>query len=167
MNFHSIVQQTKRLPALAALLGIAGTLAAQNANITAHDAWVRLPPPSRNVTAVFMVIENSGSQRRSVVAASSDAAEKVEMHEMTMTKPAGDKQGGVPDTGKSMMVMKPVAEIAIPAKGKATLAPGGLHIMMFGLKSKLADGDKVNVTLKLDDGSILPVTATVREQKME
>lgn len=61
----------------------------------------------------------------------------------------------------SMMSMMPVSQIAIPANGQAMLAPNGLHMMLFGLKSKLAEGDKVSVTLKLDDGSTVPVKAAV------
>jgi copper(I)-binding protein len=60
------------------------------------------------------------------------------------------------------MSMMPVSKIEIPAKGRATLAPNGLHLMLFGMKSKLTEGGKVSITLKLDDGSTVPVTASVR-----
>jgi copper(I)-binding protein len=149
--------------------------AADNPNIVAHDAWARVPAPSKTETALYMVIENHSTQPRAVVSATAKEASKVEMHEMKMMKQdkAGEKQGGMPGMTKStekgkemdnsMMVMSPVARIAIPANGQTTLAPNGLHMMLFGLKSKLAEGDKVSVTLKLDDGSTVPVTATVRQ----
>jgi len=35
--------------------------------------------------------------------------------------------------------------------------------MLFGLKTRPAVGDKLNVTLKLDDGTTVPVEATVRK----
>ena len=110
-----------------------------------------------------------------VVSVTAKGASKAEMHEMKMIKQekAEEKQGGMPgmpkamDTGKqgdtSMMVMTPVAQIAIPANGQTALSPNGFHMMLFGLKSKLAEGDKVGVTLKLDDGSTVPVTAVVRQ----
>lgn len=66
---------------------------------------------------------------------------------------------------RSVMRMTPVAEIGIPAKGKASLQPNGLHIMMFGLKTRPAAGDTINVTLRLDDGTSVPVAATVRKQE--
>jgi hypothetical protein len=137
------------LGAMAMLAVCCGVLAADNPDVSAHDAWIRLPSASRTETAAYMVIENKGTTARSVVSATSADAAKIELHEMKM--------------GGGMMSMSPVAKIDVPAKGKATLAPNGYHLMVFGLKSKLADGGKFTVTLKLDDGSTVPVTASVRK----
>ena len=60
--------------------------------------------------------------------------------------------------------MTPVTQIAVPANGKSTLSPNGFHLMLFGLKSRPAEGDKLMVTLKLDDGTTVPVTAVVRKE---
>jgi len=137
------------------LLWFVATLCAQNATVSAHDAWVRVPAPSKKETAVYMVLENGGSRDQAVVFASSEMAEKVEIHEMKMLK-----TGSTSDS--TMMVMTPATQITIPGKGKTTVGPNGIHLMLFGLKSNLAAGDKVTVTLKLDDGTAVPVTATVR-----
>ena len=154
------------------LLGI--TAVAQDQGVVAHDAWVRMPAPSKMDTALYLVLENHSSQTRAVVSASSEAAAKLEMHEMKNVKKdasmskSGDSMGmGGSDSSmnkpsQSMMTMTPVSKIEIPANGKVTLAPNGLHIMMFGLKSRPAVGDKINVALKLDDGSTVPVVATVK-----
>jgi copper(I)-binding protein len=174
------------------------TISAQTSGVVANDAWARVPAPSKTETALYMVIENHTSQPRAVVAASSDAATKMEMHQMKMVKSdqtmekgsdssmsnsmgASDssmnKSAGNNDSmdqssmgmsmskssDQKMMVMTPISKIDIPANGKTTLAPNGLHMMMFGLKTKLASGDKINVTLKLDDGTTVPVVATVRQ----
>jgi copper(I)-binding protein len=125
---------------------------AQASTVVAHDAWAREPPPSRDVTGLFVVLENSGGSLRSVVSASSDAADKVELHEMKMTN--------------GMMSMSPVKQIDVPAGGKTELKPGGLHVMMFGLKKRPVPGDTLSVTLTLDDGTKVPVTATVRKAEM-
>jgi periplasmic copper chaperone A len=124
-------------------------LAAQDAAVVARDAWVRVPAPSKTETALYVVLENLSARRRKVVSASTDAAAAVEMHEMRME-------------GKTM-VMTPVAEVAIPAKGKTSFNPNGLHIMLFGLKARPAVGETINVTLRLDDGSTVPVAAAVRK----
>jgi copper(I)-binding protein len=126
-----------------------GTLSSQDAAVTARDAWVRMPLPSKTETALYVVIENHGPQKRAIVGASSDAAAAVEMHQMTMVK--------------TLMQMTPVAQVVIPAKGKTSFDPNGLHLMLFGLKTRPAVGDTINVTLKLDDGTTVPVTATVRK----
>jgi periplasmic copper chaperone A len=127
----------------------AASLGAQDAGIVVRDAWARVPQPSKMETALYMVIENHSPQKRAVVSASSDAAGKVEMHQMRMD-------------GR-IMIMTPVAEIAIPARGKASLSPNGFHMMMYRLKTRPTAGDTLNVVLKLDDGTAVPVTATVRK----
>lgn len=127
----------------------AGRLAAQEAAVVVRDAWVRMPLPSKNDAALFAVIENHSAQRRSVVSAATDAAAQAELHEMKMEK--------------TVMRMTPVAEISIPAKGKTSLNPSGYHLMLFGLKTRPSVGDMINVTLKLDDGTTVPVTAAFRK----
>ena len=122
---------------------------AQDNAVVVHDAWIRVPAPSKTETALYMVIENHSSQKRALVSASSDLAGKIEMHQMRM-------DGRV-------MIMTPVPQIAIPARGKATLSEGGFHMMMFRLTKRPAVGDTVNVTLMLDDGTSIPITATVKK----
>lgn len=165
----SIVKASARRVGLGviALLGVCGisgaALAADNPNVVVNDPWVRLPAPSRVDTAAYMVIQNKGDAGRSVVSASSADVSKIELHEMKMNRQGmSGAAGGADRPGGAMMSMMPVAKIDIPAKGQATLAPGGLHLMLFGLKSKVAAGGKVNITLTLDDGSTVPVAATVR-----
>jgi copper(I)-binding protein len=127
----------------------AATFHAQASAVVVHDAWVRVPAPSKKETALYMVIENHSSQKRALVSASSDLAGKIELHQMRMD-------------GK-VMIMTMVPQIAIPAGGKATLSPSGYHMMMFRLANRPAVGDNVNVILKLDDGTSVPVTATVKK----
>jgi len=164
-----------------AVLTSSSAAAGQDSEVVAHDAWVRVPAPSKMDTALYLVLENHTSTPRAVVSASSDAAAKVEMHEMkivkkddSMSKAAGstDKSMGSSDSSMSMsmnehssqpmMTMTLVGRIVIPANGKVALAPNGLHFMIFGLKSRPAMGDKIKVTLKLDDGTTVPVVATVK-----
>lgn len=113
-----------------------------------------------------MVIENQSSQPREVVSVSSDLAEKAEMHEMKTIRP--EKTGNMGNMAKTaaqpMMVMMPLSGIAVPAKSKTALSPNGIHIMLFGLKSRPAEGEKIRVILKLDDGTTVPVSAIVRKQ---
>jgi periplasmic copper chaperone A len=124
-------------------------LLAQNADVVAHDAWARLPPKSKTDTALFMVVENHSAQPKTIVGASSEDAASAELHQMTMTK--------------MIMVMMPVSHISIPARGKTSFDPNGFHVMLFGLKTRPALGDKLHVTLKLDDGTTVPVEAIVKK----
>lgn len=124
-------------------------LQAQHATVVARDAWVREAVGARKVIGAFLVLENSGASLRSVVSGTADVAETLELHEMV-------RDG-------TMMKMSPVKSIEIPAGGRTELKPGGLHLMLFGLKRPLVAGDSIHVTLTLDDGSSLMVTAAVRK----
>ncbi len=141
-------------PRMLLVISLAGffflnVLSAQNADVVARDAWARMPLKSKMDTALYMMVENHTSQSRTIVSVSTDDAAAAEMHQMTMNK--------------MIMVMTPVTHISIPAKGKTSFDPNNFHIMLFGLKTRPAIGDKLHVTLKLDDGTSVPVEATVRK----
>jgi periplasmic copper chaperone A len=133
------------------ILGLlfAGVLNAQAPDIIVRDAWARVPLPSKTETALYVVVENHSSQKRTIVSVSSDSGTAAEMHQMTMVKMS--------------MVMTPISQVSIPARGKTSFNPNGMHIMVYGLKSRPAPGDTINATLKLDDGTTVPVVATVRK----
>jgi len=130
-------------------------LSAQNADVVVHDAWIRVPLPSQNQTALYFVIENHAGAPRAIVSASSPAAEKIELHEEKM------------DASKKMMSMTPIARISVPASGKVMLQSGGYHMMVFGLKSRPVTGSTFPFSVTLDDGSTIAVTAMVRDQAGE
>jgi copper(I)-binding protein len=122
--------------------------AAQDQTVAARDAWIRQPIAGRDVTAAYLVVDNHGAAPRAIVGAASDVAKALELHEMKM------------DNG--MMRMSRVERIEVPPHGSAELKPGGFHIMMFGLERPLAAGAEVPLTLLLDDGTKVAVTAVVR-----
>lgn len=68
--------------AMAGLLPVLGgaTLVAQTATVTAHDAWVREAPAGRTVTAVFVVVENTGKAARRIVSGVTSVADTLELH---------------------------------------------------------------------------------------
>jgi copper(I)-binding protein len=117
--------------------------------LTVQDPYARAVPPGQPNSAVFMRVVNGGDAPRALVGGKSEAAEVVELHTHTMED--------------GMMKMRRVERIEIPAKGAVSLEPGGLHVMLIGLKRNLAPDDSVALTLNLDDGSALHVQAPVRE----
>jgi periplasmic copper chaperone A len=132
----------------AVLLVCVGAAHAQTPALTVKDAWARPPLAPQNNTAVYMTLENTGTKPKSVVSVSTPDAAKAEIHEMRM-------QSG-------MMSMMPVKALTVPANGHVELKPGGFHIMCTGLKKTLKPGDRMNLVLKLDDGTSVPVTAMVK-----
>jgi len=126
-------------------------LSAQAAGVTVREAWVREAGAGRPTTAAFLVLENKGDAPRALVRGAASVGDTLELHEMKR------------DSG--MMRMSPVTRIVVPAHGETALRPGGLHLMIFGLKAPLAVGDSVRITLTLDDGSTLQVMAPVRSMR--
>ena len=88
----------------------------------------------QTVAGAFMTIANHGKVDDRLIDGESPIADKVEIHSMTMDG--------------NIMRMRPMPEgIAIPAHGSATLAPGGVHLMLTGLKRPIAGG-MVPLTLR-------------------
>jgi copper(I)-binding protein len=117
--------------------------------IQVEQPYVRAVPPGQPNSAAFMTLRNGADKANAVVAASSPAAHVVELHTHTM-------DGG-------MMKMRKVEQIELPAKGEAVLQPGGLHIMLIGLKEQLKPGMHVALTLKFADGSEEQISAPVQD----
>jgi periplasmic copper chaperone A len=117
--------------------------------LTIQDPYALAVPPGQPNSAAFMRIVNDGDALRAVVSGESDAAAVVELHVHTM-------DGG-------MMKMRRVERFEVPPHGSVTLEPGGLHLMLIGLKQDLTPGDHVDFTLVLDDGSAVRVQAPVRD----
>ena len=63
-----------------------------------------------------------------------------------------------------VMKMRPVPgqRLEIPARGAVELKPGGLHLMLIGLKQQLKPGDKIEVTLSFEKSGDKTVQAEVR-----
>lgn len=116
--------------------------------ITVTDPYVRAVPPMVKTSAAFMQIQNSGESEHFVVDAATPAASAVELHMHTN------------DDG--VMRMRRIPHIHLPPGQAVALQPGGLHIMLFDLKSPINPGDELPITLTFDDGSTKDISAIVR-----
>jgi copper(I)-binding protein len=137
-----------------ALLVLSGTVAAQAIdNVTFDDPYVRGVPPGQPNSAAFVQIVNKDSADHALVGGSSPASEVVELHTHTMED--------------GMMRMRQVDKIDLPAGETVSLKPGGLHVMLIGLKQKLVPGEQVDITLTFEDGSEVTLKAPVRKLPMK
>lgn len=119
--------------------------------ISVQSPWARLMPPGQPNTAAFMLLENVSEEDVALVAARSPASEVVELH--THTEEDG------------MMRMREVAQIDVPAGGRAELRPGGLHVMLIGLVEPLSPEVPVAITLVFADDSTLEIEAPTRHPR--
>ena len=84
-----------------------------------------------------MHLMNEGDAEDRLLSADSDVADAVELHESKM-----DENG--------VMKMSPIEAVIVPAGGSATLEPGGMHVMLLGLKEDLATGETFELTLNFE-----------------
>jgi copper(I)-binding protein len=125
----------KRVAAILLAVAAAGPAAAQTkvGELTISGAVIRAAPAGVANTAGYLTIANAGARPDRLIAASCACAGRVEVHITHVMN------------GTAMM-MASAAEV--PAGGQVSFAPGGLHLMITGLKGPLADGQSQPLTLK-------------------
>jgi copper(I)-binding protein len=133
---------TKLLLALAAGALFSTSALAQ---VSVSDAWVRATVPQQKSAGAFMRVRSATAG--TLVAVRSPAAASAELHQMQM-------QG-------QQMSMHAVDAVALPAGQEVNFGPGGYHVMLFGLKQQLKDGDSVPLTLVVEDAAHKRAEVTV------
>ncbi|MFN8993674.1 MAG: copper chaperone PCu(A)C [Pseudomonadota bacterium] len=119
------------------------------AQVSVKEPWVRGTVAQQKATGLFAQVTSTNGGK--LVAASSPVAGVVEIHEMAM-------EG-------SVMKMRAIPGLDLPAGKPVDLKPGGYHVMLMQLKQQLKPGDTVPVTLVIESGGkreSVEVKATVR-----
>jgi periplasmic copper chaperone A len=120
--------------------------------ITIRGQWAR-PGSQGGNGAVYFTIRNNSATADELIDASSDVAEAVEIHESKME---GD-----------VMQMNRLMSLALDAKTEMEFKPGGLHIMLIGLRRDLKVGDEIQVTLHFRDSEDITLKVPVRDAAPE
>jgi periplasmic copper chaperone A len=141
-----------------ATLQFSGTDSAKAGEIVVHpvsasNVWARETVPAQEVAGVYMNLTSIADIR--LVSATSPRATAVEIHEMSMVD--------------NVMQMRELSGGLKLTKGSITeLNPGGVHLMLTGIKSPLKAGSVVPVTLAFETKdkkrSTIKVEAIVRER---
>jgi len=137
MNRHLIASLAAGLFATSAL-----------AQVTVTDPWVRATVPAAKSAGAFMHLQSATNAR--LVGVSTPVAGRAEIHEMAMEN--------------NTMRMRAVEGIDLPAGKPVHLASGGYHLMFFGLKRQLKEGETVPVTLTVQDAAKKQTSVTVQAQ---
>lgn len=143
----------KRLAALSAAAVIAGSallalpVEAKDytlGNLKIETPWTRATPGGAKMGGGYATITNSGSEADRLVAASTDASARVEIHEMGMTE--------------GVMKMREIeGGLEIPPGETVVLEPGGFHVMFMGLNAPLKQGETIEVTLQFEKAGEIAV----------
>lgn len=150
---------------LLAACSSAGTATSSPGGLTVEGAWARTSTGTEHAGAAYLVVKNGGSAADALVGASSPASGMVQVHETyALPEPTGSAMPGASaGMGGTVMGMRPVARIDIPAGGSIELKPGGYHIMLMELKQELKAGDTIELTLTFEKAAPITVKAEVRE----
>lgn len=127
--------------ALLALPAFAGDVA-----ISIEDAYARSGAKSG---AAFFVIMNKSDTDDRLVAASTDAAPRVELHTH------------IEDENGVMKMREVEAGFPVPAGGMHALERGGDHVMFMGLDQPLPEGESISVTLTFENAGDVVVEIPV------
>ena len=143
--------KTKLLNSLAfAALVLAGAAvhAAPPAVLKAEQAWARPTVAGQQAGGAYVILHNGGATADRLLGGSTPAAERVEVHEMRMDG--------------SVMRMRELAALELPAGKSTKLEPGGRHLMLMGLKAPLKVGDKVPLKLRFEKAGEIEVVLLVQ-----
>lgn len=134
----------------AVALGMVAAMPAA-AEVTFENAWIRAAAPGQAAVAGYCDIANGGTAPATVVAfrdADCDGGScplRVEMHETV------ERDG--------MVRMRPLPQLVVDAGSTLSLAPGGKHLMVFGLDGGVAEA---RLRAVFDDGNEAVVRFVVR-----
>ncbi|CAA7622762.1 copper chaperone PCu(A)C [Magnetospirillum sp. UT-4] len=137
-------------PIVVLLLALAG--AARAGEISVQSPWTRATAATARTGAIYFTLINRGAVPDRLMAATSPVAETVELHTHI-------EEGDV-------LKMRPVEAVEVPADGRVTFQPSGLHVMLIGLRKALKEGQSVPVVLIFEkagriatEARVLPVRA--------
>jgi copper(I)-binding protein len=133
-----------------ALIGVALMLAgrvALAADIVIHGAWARPTPPGVSIGALYLSIRNNGARPDVLESLDTPLADRVEIHQST--------------TVAGVVQMRAQSTISLPPHSTVAISPGGLHLMLLGLKAPLVVGSIVPLNLHLREAGMLAIEVRV------
>jgi hypothetical protein len=116
--------------------------------VVVHDPWARASLGAMRTSAAYMTIEVTGDLADRLIAAASPIAEYAQLHAEVM------EQG--------IAKMRPVAAVEIAPGTPTVLAPGGLHLMLTGLRNKLVEGQTMPLELTFENAGKVALEVPIR-----
>ena len=114
--------------------------------LAVRNGWARIAD-SGATSGAYLELVNRDTVAVSVIGISTEVATAAEVHET--------KQHD------GMVHMMPRTALVIPAGGTVSMAPGGLHVMLVGLRRGLSAGDSVPLRIHFSDSTQIRVVVPV------
>ncbi len=112
------------------------------------NPWARATPKGATVGAGYLTITNKGPEADRLVGGSAAPAARFEVH-TTVTE-------------NGVARMRQVKGLEIKPGETVELAPGGMHVMLMGLKQPLRQGQTVKGTLVFEKAGTVAIEFAVR-----
>jgi copper(I)-binding protein len=132
-----------------ALVLLGAQPAQAGASIEIADPFARATLPQMKTGVVYLTIVNHGPVDDQLLAAASPVAASAELHATAMDA--------------NLMQMSALPGLALPVGKTVELKPGGVHIMLLGLKQPLEMGASFPIRLTFEKAP--PIEVTVRIEK--
>ena len=129
---------------------LVGACAPAATEVEASAVWARTGMAG-GTGAAYMTLSNGTAADDELLSASSDVAEAVEIH-LSQAGANGEMQ------------MIPQESVPLAAGAKVELKPGGLHVMLIGLKRDLKVGDQFELTLHFKNHADIVLKVIVKEE---
>jgi len=124
-------------------------------SLTVSRAWTRPTPETSDVAAVYFSVASPVNDE--LVSISTPIASDAMVH---ATKGDSSHSGGGHHGGGGSMTMHGSTLTVEPGK-TATLSPGGMHIMLEGLRQPLKEGDVFDLELTFKNGGTVTTPVLV------
>lgn len=127
----------KAIAQFAQIACIAGLAAEPAYAVIVSHAWA--PPSLKGATTGVAYLTITSPEADQVIAASSPVAKAVELH-------THQEEGGI-------LRMRKLSKVPLKANHPLVFQPGGLHIMLIGLRESLKEGERFPLSLRFGSGA--------------
>ena len=116
--------------------------------LVVDGAWVRASIGDSKVSAAYLSIANRGESADHLVGVAVERAGHAMIHRSAVVD--------------GVMKMRHVDAVEIPPGGSVRLEPGGLHVMLMGVASRLEAGERISLTLVFERAGEVELSVPVR-----
>jgi hypothetical protein len=131
------------------LVLLLAALPALAAGLSVTNAWSRSTPPVAKVGVVYFTLKNDTNKSDRLLKLSTSVAEKVEVHRTEVLD--------------GIARMREVAVLHVDAGQTLEFKPGGMHVMLMGLRKPLVAGTTYELDLLFEVAGARKVKVLVRD----
>ena len=135
------------------IIGLNKHASSKPKNLVAHGGYSFETTGQQSATAVYISFFNNSDKNYEIQSVDTDIADKAEIHDISIEN--------------DIVKMKLIEKLKIGPGEQIFLQPGGKHIMLFGLKKKLEEGDKFLLLFKVNKDTIVEAEVFVVDSALK